>query len=163
MVDKKKTATKKRAPKKRAAKKAPAPVGTMGIHGDLNTKPYCGQCGWHVGEWAPDMYGDGTCDACGADLSLYGWGPANPPSLSNATGLDGKVSFSWSEVPAQYPQGYQLRYQTSIDFEWVVVDSPTSPYEVSVVNGTTVCGQLRGKAENIWSAWSAEKCATATP
>jgi len=162
MADKKKTATKKRAPKKRAAKKAPAPVGTMGIHGDLNTKPYCGQCGWHVGEWAPDLYGDGTCDACGADLSLYGWGPANPPSPPNAAGLDGKVSFVWTASPATFPQGYRIAY-TIDGGEAIVVDDPANPFEVSVTNGTEVCAKLSGRAENIWSAWSFPDCATATP
>jgi hypothetical protein len=125
------------------------------------TKPYCGSCGWKVGGQYPDKHTDGKCDACGADLRRFGWGPANPPSLSNASGLDGKVSFSWTADPTGFPQGYEFRYSIA-GAEWVVVENPTSPYEVTVTNGTEVCGELRGKADNIWSDWSAEKCATAT-
>ncbi len=128
---------------------------------DTNTRPYCGACGWKVGGQYPDIGVDGKCDACGADLGRFGWGPANPPSLSNATGFDGYVSFAWVEVPEQYPQGYEFRYSIA-GADWVIVENPVSPFDVTVPNGTEVCGQLRGKAEGIWSGWSVEQCATAT-
>ncbi len=145
--------------KKKGARKPKAPV-TQGL-GETYTKPFCGSCGWYVGGRYPDLHADGKCDACGADLGRFGWGPANPPSPPNPAGLDGKVSFAWTEDPATFPQGYEFRYSIAGD-AWVVVENPTSPYDVTVANGIEVCGQLRGKAEGIWSDWTISRCATAT-
>ena len=128
---------------------------------DTYTKPFCGACGWYIGTLNPDLHGDGVCDACGADLRRFGFGPPNPPSSPNPAGLDGEVVFSWTESPETFPQGYEFRYQIA-GADWIVVPNPTSPYHVAVANGTEVCGQLRGKADNIWSDWSTSRCATAT-
>jgi hypothetical protein len=126
------------------------------------TRPYCGSCGWKVGGQYPDRYTDGVCDACGADLSRFGWGPPNPPSPPNGTGTDGKVTFIWTDDPATFPQGYRIAYTVGGDDTVTVVNDPANPYEVAVANGTEVCARLSGRADNIWTDWSFEDCATAT-
>ena len=36
----------------------------------IDTSPFCGQCGWDT---RMNVGGDIRCDACGADLTLYGF------------------------------------------------------------------------------------------
>ena len=37
----------------------------------VDTQPFCGACGWDAS--LQDMHTDLICDACGADLTAYGF------------------------------------------------------------------------------------------
>ncbi len=42
--------------------------------GDVNTYPYCGSCGYDVSGY--NLNEDIVCDACGADISYFGFAKA---------------------------------------------------------------------------------------
>lgn len=124
--------------------------------GDTNTVPFCGTCGWdHI---AQNKNNDQFCDSCGADVTRFGFGPTNSPSVPNASAGTGQVSFSW--IPAVNFSDYQFR--SSIDGADYVVVGPnaTSPQVVVGTVGQEICGSLRAKTDGIYSEWSADSCAT---
>ena len=121
------------------------------------TVPFCGACGWdHVNKNQND---DEFCDSCGADVTRFGFGPANAPSPGSASAGSLQVSFSWTASPLSF-DSYGVRHQTD-GGPFTVVEPATSPVVVVAAAGEEVCFQLRGKKDGVWSDYAAIQCATA--
>ena len=117
----------------------------------LDTRPYCGQCGWTVHNiFGGDANNDLLCDSCGADLTLYGWaGFAAPTDLVAALGTD-EVVFTWTEALDTSDVQY------SIDGAAVVFDDDAaSPYTVAAPAVASVALQVRTVLDGIPGPWSA--------
>jgi hypothetical protein len=82
-------------------------------------------------------------DVSGALHSAHG--PSNPPSPPNAAGLNGKVSFVWTESSpfTRYDIEYVIGSDTDTPERHKERDVAT-PFEVPVPNGTTVSARLFG-------------------
>ena len=123
---------------------------------DTITVPFCGSCGWdHVAQNKND---DEFCDSCGADVTRFGFGPANPPSPGSASGASGQVSFSWTASPLSF-DSYGVRHQTD-GGPFTIVEPATTPVVVAGATGEVICFELRGKKDGIWSDYAAQQCDT---
>lgn len=117
----------------------------------LDTRPYCGQCGWTVHNiFGGDANNDLLCDSCGADLTLYGWeGWVAPDDLVAALGTD-EVVFTWTETDDTNDVQYSINGVLS-----PLDDDAASPYSVPVTAVGEVSFQVRTVLDGIPGPWSA--------
>ena len=98
--------------------------------GDTLTVPFCGACGFDANN---SLHGDVFCDACGADLTRFGFAGLFPPDDLAAVGGTLEVVFTWTANPDTSDVIYQ------IDGAAVTLDETvTSPYTVVVTAGQKV-------------------------
>ncbi len=70
----------------------------------VNTKPYCGSCGWEVNQAFPhgDRNSDLFCDSCGADLIAYGFTAPTGATAGTPGSLDpAGVTLPWDLLGLQ--------------------------------------------------------------
>ena len=122
----------------------------------VSTPPYCGACGWDA---HAENTGDLTkCDACGAQLSAFGFDSLAAPVVT-ATAGSLKVTLTWTATDGA--DATETSY--TIDGGTAVVTNPaTSPQVVVAAEGEVVAGKARSIENGVPGAWSAVDSDTAT-
>ena len=122
----------------------------------VSTPPFCGACGWDVSR---SNIGDaGKCDACGAELTAYGFDRLAAPAIT-ATAGSLQVTLSWTAVDGA--DATEVSY--TIDGGTAVVTNPaTSPIVVVAAEGEVVAGKARSIENGVAGAWSAVDSAAST-
>jgi hypothetical protein len=114
--------------------------------GDVLTVPFCGACGFDANG---SLHNDVYCDACGCDLTFFGFtGLFPPPDLAAALGTD-EVVFTWTGALDTQDVQYQIN-----GGEVVFDDDATSPYTVSAPAVAKVSLQVRTVLNGVAGPWS---------
>ena len=121
----------------------------------VDTKPFCGACGWDYVRSA-NRDSDGFCDACGADLSAYDASLTAVAIVATAASLS--VSFAWTENAASDTTDFRSRINGGV---YTILLDQTTPNVVVALEADVVEGSVRSIVDGVTGAWGTADSAIA--